>query len=144
MIDLKSYLKMWNGITIGYSTADETINFGTRAVAIGDSRIFETTTLATIKKTCETKYMSKEDLKINAMCTPELMYISSGQSFASFNTGITEISQTFGFPNQIVDAKISHDGSYLVVLLYDWTIYCCSLVNSQIIFIKYEFFHVYK
>lgn len=137
---MKSYLKMWNGITIGFSTADETINFGTRAVAIGDSRIFETTTLATIKKTCETKCMTKEDLKIRAMCIPQLMYISSGQSFASFNTSITEINQTFGFPNQIVDAKISDDGSYLVVLLCDWTIYCCSLKSPQIIFIKYDYF----
>lgn len=130
---------MWNGITIGYSTADETINFGTRAVAIGDSRIFETTTLATIKRTCETKCTIKEDLKISATCTPELMYISSGQSFASFNTGVTEINQTFGFTNQIVDAKISDDGSYLIVLLYDWTIYCCSFTNPRIIFIKYDF-----
>jgi hypothetical protein len=131
---------MWNGITIGYSTADETINFGTRAVAIGDSRIFETTTLATIKKTCNTKCVTKEDLKINAMCTPDLMYISSGQSFILFNTGVTEINQTFEFPNQIIDAKISGDGCYLVVLLDDWTIYCCSFKNPQILFVRYAFF----
>lgn len=128
---------MWNGITIGYSSADETINFGTRAVAIGDSRIFETTTLATIKRTCDEKCVSKEDLKISAMCTQDLMYISGGRSFASFNTSITEINQTFGFPNQIVDAKISDDGCYLIVLLYDWTIYCCSFTNPRILFIKY-------
>lgn len=128
---------MWNGITIGYSTADETINFGTRAVAIGDSRIFETTTLATIKRTCDTKCVSKEDLKISAMCTRDLMYICSGKSFASFNTGITEINQTFGFPNEIVDAKISDDGNYLIVLLYDWTVYCCSFIDPRILFVKY-------
>jgi len=131
---------MWDSLTIGYSTADETINFGTRAVAIGDSRIFETTTLATIKKTCDTKYVNKKDLKISAMCTPNLMYISAGKSFASFNTGITEINQTFGFPNEIVDAKISDDGCYLTVLLYDWTMYCCSFIDPRILFVKYEFF----
>lgn len=131
---------MWNSITIGYSSADETINFGTRAVAIGDSRIFETTTLATIKKTCDTKCVTKEDLKISTMCTSDLMYISAGQSFASFNTGITEINQTFGFPNEIVDAKISDDGCYLIVLLYDWTIYCCSFIDPRILFVKYEYF----
>ncbi|XP_060837150.1 uncharacterized protein LOC132919505 isoform X1 [Rhopalosiphum padi] len=127
---------MWNGITIGYSSADETINFGTRAVAIGDSRIFETTTLATIKRTCDEKCVSKEDLKISAMCTHDLMYISGGRSFTSFNTSVTEINQTFGFPNEIVDAKISDDGCYLIVLLYDWTIYCCSFTNPRILFIK--------
>lgn len=127
---------MWNDLTIGYSTADETINFGTRAVAIGDSRIFETTTLATVKKTCDTKFVSKEDLKINAICAPDLMYISLGQSFLSFNTGITEIKQTFQFPNQIVDAKISDDGCFLVVLLNNWTIYCCSFMDPRILFIK--------
>lgn len=131
---------MWNGITIGYSTADETINFGTRAVAIGDSRIFETTTLATIKRTCDMTCATKEDIKISTMCTPDFMYIASGQSFALFNTGITEINQTFEFPNQIVDAKISDDGCYLVVLLYDWTIYCCSFINPQILFVKYAYF----
>lgn len=129
---------MWNGITIGYSSADETINFGTRAVAIGDSRIFETTTLATLKKSCDTKFVTKEDLKIRATCTSDLLYISSGQSFASFNTGITEILNTFGFPNQIVDAKISDDGCYLIVLLYDWSLYFCSLQKPQILFVKYE------
>lgn len=129
---------MWNDITIGYSTADETINFGTRAVAIGDSRIFETTTLATIKKTCNSKCVVKENLKINAMCALDFMYISSGQSFASFNTSVTEINHTFAFPNEIVDAKISDDGSYLAVLLYDWSIYCCSFINPRIIFVKYE------
>lgn len=128
---------MWNGITIGYSTADETINFGTRAVAIGDSRIFETTTLATIKRTCDTKCVSKEDLKISAMCTQDLMYICSGNTFASFNTGVTEINQTFEFPNEIVDAKISDDGNYLIVLLYDWTVYCCSFIDPRILFVKY-------
>lgn len=127
---------MWDGITIGFSSADETINFGTRAVAIGDSRIFETTTLATIKKTCDTKNEKREDLKINAMCTSNSMYISSGQSFASFNSSITKINETFGFPNQIVDSKISDDGSYLVVLLYDWTIYCCLLTDPRILFVK--------
>lgn len=127
---------MWNGITIGYSSADETINFGTRAVAIGDSRIFETTTLATVKKTCDTKCVTKEDLKISAMCTPDLLLISSGQSFASFNTGVTEINQTFGFPSQIIEAKISDDGCYLIVLLNDWTICCCSFLNPQILFVK--------
>ncbi|XP_050441522.1 uncharacterized protein LOC126846278 [Adelges cooleyi] len=127
---------MWNGITIGYSSADETINFGTRAVAIGDSRIFETTTLATIKKSCDTICSSRDDLKINSMCTADMLYISAGQSFAAFNTGVTEIIQTFGFPNKIIDAKISSDGFYLVVLLLDWTIYCCSFVNPKIIFIK--------
>lgn len=129
---------MWNGITIGYSSADETINFGTRAVAIGDSRIFETTTLATLKKSCDTKYVTKEDLKIHAMCTSDSLYISSGKSFASFNTGITEILNTFGFPNDIVDAKISDDGCYLIVLLYNWSICFCSLRKPQIIFVKYE------
>lgn len=128
---------MWNGITIGYSTADETINFGTRAVAIGDSRIFETTTLATIKRTCNTKCVTKEDLKISAMCTQDLMYICSGQSFTSFNTGVTEINQTFGFPNEIVDAKISDDGHFLIVLLYNWMLYCCSFIDPEILFIKY-------
>lgn len=129
---------MWNDITIGYSTADETINFGTRAVAIGDSRIFETTTLATIKKTCNSKYVDKENLKINAMCTLDFMYISLGQSFASFNTSVTEINHTFAFPNEIVDAKISDNGLYLTVLLHDWSIYCCSFINPRIIFVKYE------
>lgn len=131
---------MWNGVTIGYSTADETINFGTRAVAIGDSRIFETTTLATIKKTCNTIYAAKNHLKIRALCTHDLMYICSGQSFTSFNAGITEINQTFEFPNEIVNAKISEDGNYLVVLLYDWTIYCCSFIDPQILFVKYASF----
>lgn len=129
---------MWNDITIGYSTADETINFGTRAAVIGDSRIFETTTLATIKKKCDTKYETKEELNINALHTTDLLYISAGQSFLSFNTSVTEIIQTFEFPNQIVDIKISDDGCYLIVLLYDWTIYCCSFNNPQILFIKYE------
>lgn len=130
---------MWNDITIGYSTADETINFGTRAVVIGDSRIFESTTLATIKKKCDIKYETKDQLKINALCTPDLMYISSGQSFASFNTSVTEIIQTFEFPNQIVDIKISDDGCYLIVLLCDWTIYFCSFDNPRILFVKYEY-----
>lgn len=127
---------MWSDITIGYSTADETINFGTRAVAIGDSRIFETTTLATVKKSDDSKCVTKENFKISASCTSDLMYISLGQSFASFNAGVTEIKHTFAFPNDIVDAKISDDGTYLAVLLYDWSIYCYTFIKPRILFAK--------
>lgn len=127
---------MWNDITIGYSTADETINFGTRAVAIGDSRIFETTTLATIKKADDSKCATKENLKISATCTLDLMYISLGQSFVSFNASLSEVNRTFAFPNDIVDVKISNDGCYLAVLLYDWSICCCSFINPRILFVK--------
>lgn len=133
---------MWDDITIGYSTVDETVNFGTRAVAIGDGRIFETTTLATINKKDGSKCATKENLKISAICAPDLLYICSEQSFASFNPSVTEINHTFAFPSEIVDSKISDDGSYLVVLLngHDWTIYCCSFVDSRILFIKYVLF----
>ncbi|XP_050522143.1 uncharacterized protein LOC126894881 isoform X2 [Daktulosphaira vitifoliae] len=64
------------------------------------------------------------------------MYITAGQSFNAFNASVTEINQTFVFPSEIIDSKISNDGSYLVVLLNDWTIYCCSFIKSKILFVK--------
>lgn len=48
----------WDLIETGYNAADETINFGTRA--IGDPKnLYETCTLASIKHSAEVVWMNK-------------------------------------------------------------------------------------
>ena len=38
----------WNDIAGGYDSSEETVKFGTRAVAVTENRIYESETLATI------------------------------------------------------------------------------------------------
>lgn len=46
---------MWNKVSIGFDVEEETVNFGTRKMAICDSTVYETNTVAIISQETEVR-----------------------------------------------------------------------------------------
>lgn len=44
---------VWADVNVGFDASEETINFGTRAIAQSETDIYETNTVATLKATNE-------------------------------------------------------------------------------------------
>uniref|UniRef100_A0A023F032 Putative kinetochore component n=2 Tax=Triatoma infestans TaxID=30076 RepID=A0A023F032_TRIIF len=115
----------WDDINVGFDASEETINFGTRAIAQSDTDIYETNTVATIKAT-------NEDL-LNKKPICETRYSAAGvgvaidNSWILFNGNFSEVKLKISFDSNIETFEISEDGYFLFIALEDSSLKCIFL-----------------
>uniref|UniRef100_A0A146LPZ9 Kinetochore-associated protein 1 n=2 Tax=Lygus hesperus TaxID=30085 RepID=A0A146LPZ9_LYGHE len=113
-------MSVWDKIDCGFSSADESVNFGTRAFAPGDRCIYEASTLATIRTTDEGA-AQKEPQVCCQMCKTGTA-LAVDRTFAFFTRQCDRLIWKYDFDRIIKALHVPEDDPTACVFLDDFTI----------------------
>ncbi|XP_015522627.2 kinetochore-associated protein 1 [Neodiprion pinetum] len=133
---LNKTMALWNKISSGFDTEDETVNFGvSRTVAESFDSVYETTTLATIEADSEVL----ENPKVIASIQNSTLCVVVDKSITVFNSTTSQgMRVCIGFDTIITSFCLSKDLSFLFVTSTDGTLYCLNLeADGRLVFFRH-------
>ncbi|CAH1401614.1 unnamed protein product [Nezara viridula] len=125
----------WDDITVGYDSNEETVNFGTRAVALTENGIYESETLATIH--------TSDKIECNILPHCNAIYnnkvgvsVASDKSFTLFDLKFSTVVFNKSFKDNIECFQISECGTFAFIGLQNLDFICLYLPIQEIVFSK--------
>lgn len=155
-------MKMWDKITLGFDGEEETVNFGCRKMAVCDSAVYETNTLAIFSNENEVSILGvkcteqQTDYAIRVNCFQEEnvesvpnikcvsysgtepgIIISIDESLTIFNESGSEMRNRCSFNTHVDCFAVTANGALLFTALSNGDIHCFLLnSNRNHIFLK--------
>uniref|UniRef100_T1HS01 Rod_C domain-containing protein n=1 Tax=Rhodnius prolixus TaxID=13249 RepID=T1HS01_RHOPR len=116
---------VWADVNVGFDASEETINFGTRAIAQSETDIYETNTVATLKATNEDLLCKKP--KCETRYSTAGVGVAVDNTWILFNGDFSQIKLKISFDCNIETFEISEDGYFAFFALEDSCFKCINL-----------------
>ncbi|XP_046740474.1 kinetochore-associated protein 1 [Diprion similis] len=128
-------MALWNKVSAGFDTEDETVNFGiSRTVAESSDSVYETITLATIEADDEVI----ENPRVIASIQNSTLCIAVDKSIIIFDSNTAQgIRVCIGFDSLITSYRLSKNSSFLFVTSTNGTLCCLNLeAGGRLVFFR--------
>ncbi|BES96638.1 Rough deal protein C-terminal region [Nesidiocoris tenuis] len=126
----------WGRVDCGFASADETVNFGTRAFARGDSIIYEASTVATIHATS-----SRNDHLLpvtRSQTCKNGVAVAIDKTFMFFNPEFDSVAVLVNFESPINATVETNDGTSVCLSLVDGSIIRVDLESKKTVLFSAE------
>ncbi|XP_014246096.1 uncharacterized protein LOC106664673 [Cimex lectularius] len=137
-------MSCWSNVVTGFNANDETINFGSRPVALVEDSVYETKTVATIESSSKVsdttiESNSKEIENTAPLCRSfylkNYLGLTLDKTFLLFNDLCTTVIINHSFDNVIDAFHITGDGKFSFFALASFELFCMDLTSpGKIVF----------
>ncbi|XP_065204006.1 kinetochore-associated protein 1 [Planococcus citri] len=123
---------MWDKITLGFDAEEETVNFGCRKMAVCNSAVYETNTLAIFSNEEE----NAGDKIPQVTCTrysgsDSGIIVSINETLATFNSSGDEMKNKYTFNSTIDCFVVTSSGSLAFIALSNGDLHCLILTSNR-------------